>query len=112
MEAFARALEVIPTTLAANSGADPLDRLLELRAALRAEQTPNTPLPQSSPLDSTTSANTNPAQTTHGITAEGVVGDTSDYPSPTSSLAHAWQAATETATILLRVDQVISARGD
>ncbi len=112
MEAFARALEVIPTTLAANSGADALDRLLELRAALRAEQTTNTPLPQSSPPDTTTSATTNPTPTTPGITAEGVVGDTSDYPSPTSSLAHAWQAATETATILLRVDQVISARGD
>ena len=96
MEAFARALEVIPSTLAANSGADALDRLLELRASIRADQStsPSTLAP------------------TSGITAEGEVGDTSNFPSPTSSLAHAWQAATETATVLLRVDQVISARGD
>lgn len=101
MEAFARALEVIPATLAGNSGADALDRLMELRAAIRADQT-------------TSSQSTSPPTlvTTPGITAEGEVGDTSDCPSPTSSLAHAWQASTETATVLLRVDQVISARGD
>ena len=100
MEAFARALEVIPSTLAANSGADALDRLLELRAAIRADQSSDTP---SSDI---------PSISTPGITASGEVGDTCDCPSPTSSIAHAWQAATETATVLLRVDQVISARGD
>ena len=87
MEAYARALETIPSTLATNSGADALDRLLELRAALRNKQVV-------------------------GITAEGKVGETSDYPSPTTSISHAWKAATEIATVLLRVDQVISARGD
>ena len=87
MEAFARALEAIPSTLATNSGSDALDLLLELRAAIRSEEYA-------------------------GITADGKVGDTRNFPAPTSSISHAWQAATELATILLRVDQVISARGD
>ena len=89
MEAFARALEIIPTTLATNARADSLDRLLELRAAIRSGQ-PNAA----------------------GITANGEVGTVADYPAPTESHSHAWKAAIEAACSLLRVDQVISARGD
>ena len=32
MEAFARAMETIPSTLVENAGGEPLDRILELRS--------------------------------------------------------------------------------
>ena len=37
VEAFAEALEIIPATLAENSGLDPLDTLIELRQAHSAD---------------------------------------------------------------------------
>ena len=87
MEAFARALEIIPTTLAHNAGADPLDQILELRAAHR---------------------NGNSSM---GITSEGKVGLTGAKEAA-NSLESALAAATETCASMLRIDQVVSARGD
>ncbi len=87
MEAFARALEIIPSTLAQNAGADPLDQILELRAAHR---------------------NGNSSM---GITSEGKVGPTGAKEAA-NSLESALTAATETCASMLRIDQVVSARGD
>ena len=88
MEAFARALENIPSTLAQNAGVDRLDTLLTLRAAHRS------------------------GQQHAGIAADGTVAPIEGTWLPTDTLHHALEAATETACGLLRVDQVISARGD
>ena len=88
MEAFARALENIPSTLAQNAGVGRLDTLLALRAQHRqgAQQA--------------------------GIDADGNVADITETWLPSQTLHHALESATETACGLLRVDQVISARGD
>ena len=88
MEAFARALESIPSTLAQNAGVDRLDTLLALRAQHRA------------------------GMPTAGIDEHGKVDEIVRAWLPTETLRHALEAATETACGLLRVDQVISARGD
>ena len=88
MEAFARALENIPSTLAQNAGVDRLDTLLALRAAHRS------------------------GQHHAGIAADGTVAPIEGPWLPADTLHHALEAATETACGLLRVDQVISARGD
>ena len=87
MEAFARSLEIIPTTLALNAGADALDRILELRAAHR--------------------SGTRAA----GITSEGKVAPTGAKEAA-NSIEASLEAATETCSSMLRIDQVISARGD
>ncbi|HIG03676.1 MAG TPA: hypothetical protein EYQ53_04780 [Candidatus Poseidoniales archaeon] len=87
MEAFARALEVIPRTLAINSGGDALDKILELRSHIKNDNL-------------------------SGIDASGDVSDVSSILEPTKSLIHALGSATETTATLLRIDQVISARGD
>ena len=89
MESFARALESIPFTLATNAGKEGLDSILDLRAALRNEPEANM-----------------------GIRLDGEVGDVSEVMLPSASLANAFIGAFETAGSLLRVDQVISARGD
>jgi chaperonin GroEL (HSP60 family) len=88
MEAFARALESIPSTLISNSGNDQLDRLLELRAQHRQ------------------------GNTDFGVTQPGLCGQVSEAWASAETLAHAFEAACETACGLLRVDQVISSRGD
>ena len=87
MEAFARALEIIPTTLAQNVGLDPLDLILELRATHR---------------------NGNASM---GITPEGKVGLTGAKEAA-NTFESALTAATETCASMLRIDQVVSARGD
>lgn len=87
MEAYARALEIIPASLAQNAGTDPLDRLLELRAAHR-----------------------NGSKSV-GINKIGKVGETGSRISA-KGLESAIHAATETCSSMLRIDQVISARGD
>ena len=87
LEAFARALEAIPSTLAKNAGTDVLDRILELRAAHR---------------NGIGDA---------GITVDGEVGPT-EAKEAAGSLESALSAATETCTSMLRIDQVVSARGD
>ena len=88
MEAFARALENIPSTLAQNAGVDRLNTLL----AVRAEHRNGT--------------------ATAGIDAEGKVTEIQSTWLPLKTIHHALESATETACGLLRVDQVISARGD
>ncbi|MBD14297.1 MAG: hypothetical protein CMJ72_03915 [Planctomycetaceae bacterium] len=87
MDAFARALEIVPSTLALNSGADALDMVLELRAAHR---------------------NGNARA---GIKSDGTVGDTGATEAA-ATLESAISAATETCASMLRIDQVVSARGD
>ncbi len=88
MEAFARALEMLPWMLAANSGVDPLDALLELRSSI------------------------NNNKGVIGVTESGEIGDVSNILEPAENLLHGILSATETANSLLRCDQVISARGD
>ena len=88
MEAFARALESIPATLASNAGQHRLDSLLSLRA-LQRNNTSNS-----------------------GINNKGEAGALKDVLECSDTIAHAIEAACETACGLLRVDQVISARGD
>ena len=88
MEAFARALENIPSTLAQNAGVDRLNTLLALRAEHRN------------------------GEGNAGIDAEGNVAEIDATWLPLATIHHALESATETACGLLRVDQVISARGD
>jgi len=87
MDAYARALEIIPASLAQNAGTDALDQLLELRAAHRS------------------------GSNSVGITRVGKVGETGARISA-KCLESAINAATETCASMLRIDQVISARGD
>jgi chaperonin GroEL (HSP60 family) len=88
MEAFARALESIPATLASNAGQHRLDALLALRA-----------LHRNNALDG-------------GINKNGEAATLQGVLECSETIAHAIEAACETACGLLRVDQVISARGD
>ena len=88
IEGFSRALESIPTTLVSNSGNNMLDGLLELRSQIRL-------------------GNHN-----SGIDVDGKVTVLVDVWECSDTVLHALQAACETACGLLRVDQVISARGD
>ena len=88
MEAFARALESIPSVLISNSGNDQLDSLLELRSQHRQ------------------------GNTGFGVAQNGLCEPIEHAWASAETLAHAFEAACETACGLLRVDQVISARGD
>ena len=88
IEAFARALESIPATLLTNSGNNQLDGLLQLRSALRN------------------------GEKSVGINVHGKVESLSNVLDCYDTIIHGLEAACETACGLLRVDQVISARGD
>jgi len=88
MDAYARALETIPATLVENSGGDVLDRILELRAAAREDDG------------------------FVGITPEGGVGSADGVWHPRAVIEEGLESATDTAMSMLRIDQVISARGD
>ena len=88
MEAFARALETIPATLAANAGKSSLDSVIELRSRLKTE---------SEEL---------------GVGIDGEISIIESVTEPKESLTHSIISATETVNGLLRVDQLISARGD
>jgi len=88
MEAFSRALEAIPAALATNTGTDRIDALLELRALHRS------------------------GNTSAGINQSGAPGTIEGVWLPSYNLEHSISAACESACGLLRVDQVISARGD
>ena len=88
IEGFARALESIPTTLVSNSGNNMLDGLLELRSQVRL------------------------GGHNCGIDVDGKVATLQNVWECSDTVLHALQAACETACGLLRVDQVISARGD
>ncbi|RAH05653.1 MAG: hypothetical protein CMA00_003715 [Methanobacteriota archaeon] len=87
MEAFARALETIPATLVENAGGESLDRVLELRA--------------SSKNDSVL-----------GISSDGKLEEINRIWHPRSVIANSLESAAETAMGMLRIDQVISARGE
>jgi chaperonin GroEL (HSP60 family) len=88
MEGFARALETIPATLAANAGKSSLDKIIELRSRLKNESTDL------------------------GVNIDGDISIIESAYEPTDSLSHSIILATETVIGLLRVDQLISARGD
>ena len=87
MEAYSRALETIPSTLAENGGGDPLDRVLELRAK---------------------SASDSP----WGISSNGDAWEVQGVWHPRSVIINSLESATETAMGMLRIDQVISSRGN
>jgi thermosome len=90
IEAFAAALEVIPRTLAENAGLDPVNTIIELRKA-HAE-----------------------GLVTHGVNVyEGGVMDMkkANVVEPLRVVEQAIQSATETATMILRIDDVISSKG-
>jgi chaperonin GroEL (HSP60 family) len=87
MEAFARAMETIPATLVENAGGEPLDRVLELRSTSLTE----------APV---------------GISEDGKIWEVEDVWHPRSVIENSLEAATETAMGMLRIDQVISARGE
>ena len=87
MEAFARAMETVPATLVENSGGEPLDRILELRTSSLEE----------SPV---------------GISQDGKIWDVDGVWHPRSVIENSLESATETAMGMLRIDQVISARGE
>jgi chaperonin GroEL (HSP60 family) len=88
MEAFARALETVPATLAENGGNDPLDCVLELRAAARGGEAPV------------------------GISPDGKTWQVDGVWHPRSVIENSLVSASETAMSMLRIDQVVSARGD
>ena len=88
IEGFARALETIPSTLALNAGEDQIDTLLQLRAAHRNQSN------------------------RYGVCKNGSIGEIEDVLLYSFTVSHALKAAVETACGLLRVDQVISSRGD
>jgi chaperonin GroEL (HSP60 family) len=89
IETFANALEIIPRTLAENAGMDPIDSLLKLRSE---HQTGN----KNAGID----------------TMEGIVGDLfkKNVVEPVRVKSHAIESATEVATMILRIDDVISSR--
>ncbi|MEM0134994.1 MAG: thermosome subunit beta [Thermoplasmatales archaeon] len=89
IETFANALEIIPRTLAENAGMDPIDSLLKLRSE---HQTGN----KNAGID----------------TADGNVGDLSkkNVVEPVRVKSHAIESATEVATMILRIDDVISSK--
>ena len=87
MEAFARAMETIPSTLVENAGGEPLDRILELRSTSLGEP----------PV---------------GISEDGKKWIVERVWHPRSVIENSLQSATETAMGMLRIDQVISARGE
>ena len=87
MEAFARAMETIPATLVENAGGEPLDRVLELRSSSLSEK----------PV---------------GISQDGKIWEVDGVWHPRSVIEKSLEAATETAMGMLRIDQVISSRGE
>ena len=92
--AFAEALEIVPRTLAENAGLSPIDTLMELRKA-----------------HSTTDGKT--SSTSYGLNVytgevvdmfkEGVI-------EPEKVVRQAMESATETAVMVLRIDDIISAK--
>ncbi|RRJ28972.1 thermosome subunit [Halocatena pleomorpha] len=89
VEAFADALDVLPRTLATNAGMDPIDALVELRSTYDSEGTA-------------------------GIIAEGQTGRVADpleagILDPAAVKREAVESATEAATMITRIDDVISA---
>ena len=88
MDAYSRALELIPCVLLENAGEDKLDGLLELRAKNNAKDS------------------------SFGVDSDGEISDVSTVRLCTETVLSGLILAFETATTLLRIDQVISSRGD
>jgi chaperonin GroEL (HSP60 family) len=88
MEAFSRAMETIPGALVENSGNDVLDSILELRTATRNQE--------------------------HfmGINEDGKISVIDSAWHPRTVITESLQLACETTIGMLRIDQVISSRGD
>ena len=89
-EAFATALEIIPKTLAENAGIDPIDVLVELKAAHEK------------------------GDKYAGVDVEtGKVADMKKLGvlEPLRVKTHAIESATEVAVMILRIDDVIAAKG-
>jgi thermosome len=91
VEAFADAIEVIPRTLAENAGMDQIDALVDLRAANESGRA--------------------------GIIAHGETGEIADpveygVLDPAAVKREAVDSATEAATMIVRIDDVIAAGGD
>ena len=90
IEAFASALEIIPRTLAENAGLDPVTTIIELRKAH---------------ADGSSHAGIN-------VYEGGVVDmQTANVLEPLRVVEQAIQSATETAIMILRIDDVISSKG-
>ncbi|MFW5956199.1 MAG: thermosome subunit alpha [Halorhabdus sp.] len=89
VEAFADAVDVVPRTLATNTGMDPIDALVDLRAAYE---------------DGTLSGVISEGQT-------GVIDDPLEYGviDPAAVKREAVDSATEAATMIVRIDDVIAA---
>ncbi|WP_137284041.1 thermosome subunit alpha [Halorussus salinisoli] len=90
VEAFADAMDVLPRTLAENTGMDPIDGLVDLRAENEANEG------------------------RAGIIAEGEDGEVGDpveagILDPTAVKREAVESATEAATMIVRIDDVIAA---
>jgi len=90
VEAFANALEIIPMTIAENSGLDPLDTIIALRQVHNAED-----------------------GWKHGVNVEG--GGTVDMTSinvlePKRVIAQAIRSATDTASQLIRIEKILTAK--
>ncbi|GGM77748.1 thermosome subunit [Thermogymnomonas acidicola] len=89
VEAFARAMEVIPRTLAENAGLDPINTLIQLRAEHEK------------------------GHTTYGIDfTQNKVGDMTKVGvfDPLRVKKHALESAVEVATMILRIDDVIASK--
>jgi chaperonin GroEL (HSP60 family) len=89
VEAYADAVDVLPRTLAENTGMDPIDALVDLRAEFETEGVA-------------------------GIIAEGQTGVIDDpvdlgVLDPVAVKDEAIESATEAATMIVRIDDVISA---
>ncbi len=100
VEAFARALEVIPATLIENTGGDAVDGILELRSAVAAAAEPDTSTDEGGAGDPI------------GVRQNGEIGTVNGIWHASSTIMHGLEVACDTACSLLRIDQVISARGD
>ncbi|MBC7114744.1 MAG: thermosome subunit, partial [Archaeoglobi archaeon] len=90
-EAFAEAMEIIPKTLAENAGLDPIDAIVDLKAAHeRGEKSAGLNVFTGEVVD---------------MLKEGVV-------EPLRSKTQAIRSATEAAVMILRIDDVIAAAGE
>ena len=90
IEAFSSALEVIPRTLAENAGLDPVNTIIDLRKAH------------------------SEGKSTHGVNVyKGGVVDMAkaNVFEPSRVVEQAIQSASETAVMILRIDDVISSKG-
>jgi thermosome len=88
VEAFADAMDLVPRTLAANAGMDPIDALVELRSTFESEDRA-------------------------GVIAVGQTGEVADpvehgVIDPAAVKREAIQSATEAATMIVRIDDVIA----